>query len=134
MAGADAFRVSAAGICLNPQNQMLVLKHRFREENPWGLPGGLLKRGEGPTDGLIREIREETGLEPTVEDIISAHGEGEAIHLIYLLRVPAAEPDLQEGEIRDYRWVPLANHDLTLSPAQEDAVERVAKRLHAQRD
>jgi 8-oxo-dGTP pyrophosphatase MutT (NUDIX family) len=33
-----------------------------RHSPGWALPGGLLRRGELPSDGLIREVEEEVGL------------------------------------------------------------------------
>jgi len=62
-ASQDNFLVGALGIISNPQSQILLLEHRFRMPAPWGLPGGFLKRNESPTDGLKRELMEETGLE-----------------------------------------------------------------------
>jgi ADP-ribose pyrophosphatase YjhB (NUDIX family) len=44
--------------CLHRNNMVLLLKN----EKGWDLPGGHLKLGEAPVDGLKREIFEETGL------------------------------------------------------------------------
>jgi 8-oxo-dGTP diphosphatase len=33
-----------------------------RHSPGWALPGGLLARGESPSDGLLREVKEEVGL------------------------------------------------------------------------
>ena len=60
------FIVSAAGIFRNAQGEVLLLRHVFRDRYPWGLPGGFLKAGETPEQGVVRELREETGLDVTV--------------------------------------------------------------------
>ena len=44
--------------CIHRNNKVLLLKN----EKGWDLPGGHLKEGEPPVDGLKREIYEETGL------------------------------------------------------------------------
>lgn len=38
----------------------LLVRHSYR--NGWGVPGGLLKRGEEAADGALRECMEEVGL------------------------------------------------------------------------
>ncbi|MHB1205073.1 MAG: NUDIX hydrolase [Rhodospirillaceae bacterium] len=57
------FIVSAAGLLYNSRGEVLLLRHVFRDRYPWGLPGGFLKSGETPEQGVVRELREETGLE-----------------------------------------------------------------------
>lgn len=39
----------------------------------WDVPGGFLEEGEGPLDGLRRELREETGLEITPGRFLGTH-------------------------------------------------------------
>ncbi|MBC8554679.1 MAG: NUDIX domain-containing protein [Candidatus Brocadiales bacterium] len=57
------YLVGIAGAIFNQKGQILLLKHSYRKEYPWGLPSGWLKRGEQPKQALMREIKEETGLE-----------------------------------------------------------------------
>lgn len=127
--GPDSFRVSVSAVCVNPQGKMLLLNHRYREEEPWGLPGGLLKHGEEPTEGVVREIFEETGMHPTVVDLLLATGGERTFGLIYFFRVADEEPELQEGEIRSCRWVPLTDPGVQLGPAQLKAARMAAERL-----
>ena len=57
------FTVTAAGIILNTEGKILLLKHRFRAGSGWGIPGGFLEAGEEAADALHRELREEIDLE-----------------------------------------------------------------------
>ena len=45
------------------------MKHTYRQTE-WSLPGGYLKGGEHPHEGIEREIFEETGLKVKIEKII----------------------------------------------------------------
>lgn len=65
-ASQDNFLIGTLGIIENSKSEILLLEHRFRLPSPWGLPGGFLQRHESPQEGLIRELREETGLEITL--------------------------------------------------------------------
>lgn len=72
---------------------LLVQRGREPSKGKWSLPGGVLELGESLTEGLVREVREETGLEV------------EAVELVELIdrivKQPASEG---EGRIR-YHYV-----------------------------
>lgn len=57
----DEFLIGVTGIIFNEKDQVLLVKHTYRQV-PWSLPGGYLKAKEHPKEGLEREIKEETGL------------------------------------------------------------------------
>lgn len=68
MAAPPRFPVSIKGVL--PINGAVVLLKNERDE--WELPGGRLEAGEDPMDCVVREIREELGLDVTVAGIIDS--------------------------------------------------------------
>lgn len=56
------YEVTVGAMVFNDQDQLLLCEHTYRRRHPWGLPGGDLKAGEDPVDGIKREVLEETGL------------------------------------------------------------------------
>ncbi|AKM81299.1 MAG: NUDIX hydrolase [Candidatus Pacebacteria bacterium GW2011_GWF2_38_9] len=57
----DQFLVGVTGIIFNDKREVLLFKHTYRA-HAWSLPGGYMKAGEHPSEGLEREIKEESGL------------------------------------------------------------------------
>jgi len=57
---APSFTVGAMCFIERPDGRLLLVRHAYR--NRWGVPGGLLNRGEEAADGAIREVAEEVGL------------------------------------------------------------------------
>jgi 8-oxo-dGTP diphosphatase len=64
-AATPSYTVGAVAILRRPDGRIALV--RQRHSLGWALPGGLLARGEGVADGLVREISEELGitLDPT---------------------------------------------------------------------
>jgi ADP-ribose pyrophosphatase YjhB (NUDIX family) len=58
------FTIGVFAVIINEENRVL-LSHR-KDFDLWNLPGGGMISGEAPWDGVIREVREETGLEVEV--------------------------------------------------------------------
>lgn len=58
------FMIGVTGVVRNDTGQVLLLKHRlWPQEKPWGLPTGYAIKGEEFPLTVVREVREETGLE-----------------------------------------------------------------------
>ena len=116
MKEAYAFQVRVTGILME-DGRILLVRQRLSETRDWSLPGGRLEQGETLEQGLIRELKEETGLDVRIERLLSlcdAEASGHTLlHISFIvvrtggeLTLPTNEFD--ENPIRDVRFVPLA--------------------------
>ncbi|MFC5828343.1 NUDIX hydrolase [Nonomuraea insulae] len=65
------FMAGVTGVVRDGNGDVLLLRHRFwREHRQWGLPTGGAKRGETFEQTVVREVREETGLEVSVGELV----------------------------------------------------------------
>ncbi len=62
-----AFNLGAFAVILDEQGRVLLC-HR-PDVDMWNLPGGTVDEGEAPWQAVVREVREETGLEVAVEQL-----------------------------------------------------------------
>ena len=76
----DEFLVGVTGIIFNDKNEVLLFKHTYRD-NTWSLPGGYIKSGEHPKEGLEREIKEESGLIVSADERIKIRTDRETARL-----------------------------------------------------
>jgi 8-oxo-dGTP diphosphatase len=79
-------QVAVGALIFNEQGQLLLCEHTYRRVHPWGLPGGDLKLGEEPVDGIKREVFEETGLSVQDAHLLLAENSTGTRHitLVYL--------------------------------------------------
>lgn len=61
----------AFGVILNDTGQVLLV--RRRDFPLWDLPGGTLQENELPEIGVRREVREETGLNVTIDHLVGTY-------------------------------------------------------------
>lgn len=88
-------RPVGVGLVLTDENgRVLLLRHVFHPEHPWGLPGGWLKRHETPQNGALRELREETGLTAVLGPVLAIDDIDRPFHIgiIFLASLPTGQP------------------------------------------
>ena len=105
--------IGVGAVIVEAGRVLLVQRGTEPMKGHWTLPGGLLELGESLSDGVIREVREETGLivEPLqlIELLDRIHREADRVryHYViadYLCRVTGGE--LQAASDADaVRWV-----------------------------
>ena len=55
--------IGVGGVVIHRNRVLLVQRGREPSKGEWSIPGGMLELGEELTEGVRREIREETGLD-----------------------------------------------------------------------
>jgi len=105
-----SFTVGAMCFIERDDGAVLLVRHSYRER--WGVPGGLLQRGEDPEDGVRREVREEVGLRVDLlgEPAVVVDAEPQRVDVVFRAR-PAVDVDpddlvLGSAEIVEARWFP----------------------------
>jgi 8-oxo-dGTP pyrophosphatase MutT (NUDIX family) len=65
-------RIGAYGVCRDAAGRVLLVRaaHDGSTSGRWNLPGGGIDHGEHPVDAVVREMREETGLDVEVVGLL----------------------------------------------------------------
>lgn len=77
------FRVSVYAVII--EEGRVLLAHR-NDIDWWNLPGGGMEAGETVEEALIREVREETGLEVAVERLVGVYSKPQKNEVVLALR------------------------------------------------
>ena len=97
--------VGVCALALDGHGRLLVARHTYRK-HPWGLPGGLVGRGEQPDVALARELREELGVDVTIGPLVHAETAQPGGHLTLYYSVILHGAPVTDGiEIDGVRFV-----------------------------
>lgn len=124
----NSIKPAAAVAILNSKHQLLML-HR-KDNQKWTLPGGTMEFGESMTECALREVKEESGLDVIIIDVIGtytdpnirvAYSDGEVrqeFTIVYYGEVTNCNVVLDE-ESSQFQWVSLDEIlDLPLADSQ----------------
>jgi len=126
-----------AAIVLDDDRVLLVRRGREPAKGRWSLPGGVIELGERSAEAVVREVREETGVEVepirvvAIYDPIVRDEEGKVrfhyILLEYLCRPIRGEPK-PSSDVLDARWFHLRELAyIDISPGTRRLIEKVAQ-------
>lgn len=96
--------VAVVGVVVRPDGR--VLATRRRDNGIWEPPGGVLELGERITEGLRREIREETGLLVEPETLTGVYKNMSRGIVVLVFRCALVDGDARPTEeVSEVRWV-----------------------------
>ncbi len=96
---------AAFAAIFNPAGEILLVRLSY-DQHQWSMPGGGIDPGESPTEAVIREVREETGLEAEVEALYGVYWRRDIDGLLFAFRCRVIGGRLQPdgGEIVEARY------------------------------
>ena len=119
--------VGVGAIILDGDRILLEKRKNSPGKGKWSVPGGLVDLGETAEQAVIREVKEETGLEvydPRLVDVVSYISLGEKgavmyhyVIIDYLVASKGGKPKAA-SDAEDLKWVPfyeVEQYDLTES-------------------
>jgi ADP-ribose pyrophosphatase YjhB (NUDIX family) len=104
----------AGALIVQDKRVLLVLRAVEPFLGCWDIPGGFLEAGELPLDGMLREVKEETGLDVRVIDLLGVYVdrydfEGDDFFTLnqYYVVEPAGGMLHAADDVNEYRWFQL---------------------------
>lgn len=134
MPQANSMRPAAAVAIIN-NDRILMLKRA--DNGKWTLPGGTMELDESLTDCAVREVREETGLDVRVTDVIGTYtdpdirieySDGEVrreFTIVYYGTASNGEV-VTDDESSAYAWIPVADvENVPMTESQRNRIKDV---------
>lgn len=127
-------------VILMGQDEVFLVRHRYRPWFPLGLITGFVEHGESLEEAARREIAQETGWSlpsATRLDLLDVYLSGPGhMEALYLLETPYQFPrrvgQSGDGEIAFGAWYPLDQLPSELAQKQRPLIERAAQWVKSQ--
>lgn len=112
---------------------ILLVRHEKNGNSYWLLPGGGLEYGECMLDAVKREVKEETGLDVDVGEVVliweslPPDGSRHGVNICFRSSVTGGELRTQtDDRLREAAWVPLATlHTISMHPPLVDPITAI---------
>jgi 8-oxo-dGTP diphosphatase len=106
------FRLSAHAVIINHRGEVLRLKASYGSK-AWGLPGGIVESGETIHRALIRECREELGIDVVIGHLTGIYYHPSVNTQVFIFRCEIAEaaPIRLSDEHSEWGYFPLSELD-----------------------
>lgn len=125
------YGLTMRGIVKNGDGEVLILKRHpksYYGAEKWELPGGKVDKGEFFDEALIREVKEESGLDCKLDEFCEAIGEEypqkKTVQIIMYLKDIEGEVAISDEHV-DYKWASVDEiRDLEVTDALRELLEK----------
>ena len=128
--------VHAGGCIFNDRGEVLL--QRRGDCDQWGFPGGTVELGETPQMAAVREVKEETGLDVAVGDLIGIYTDFDvecpngdrfqSILIAYELTVTGGELFCDQAETKELKYINLVDVPGLFCKQHDDILSDVRRR------
>ena len=106
----EELTITSKVLIRDSENKVLILKDRGSDW--WDLPGGHIHDDETPEEGLLREVKEETGMSLNEANLVLGRevktAIGDKLGLFFVSYIPIEAPrPLLSDEHTDYAWIKM---------------------------
>jgi ADP-ribose pyrophosphatase YjhB (NUDIX family) len=103
-------KVGAEAAIFDDRDRILLIKRS--DDGCWGLVSGYVDAGESPAGTIVREVREEVGLDATIDALVDVFGRPASavngphgtVGILYLCTVAPGEPTLSHETLDARYW------------------------------
>lgn len=109
----QGYNVGVGGAVVRGRSVLFVRRASSYGRGNWQIPGGFVDRGETLDAAVIREVREETGVEASVQGVLGVRtrwDDTNSTYVIFLMRPEGGEPSPSE-EVDRAKYLTLAEID-----------------------
>lgn len=129
--------IVAAGVLVEHGRVLLTQRKKGSHlAGAWEFPGGKVEADEDPRDALVRELREEIGIEVIVEDPLEvtfhAYPEKSVLLLFFAVTRRDGSPEPQPIDVAAVMWAARDGLDETLFPPADVPILAKVRRLLAE--
>lgn len=110
----DAPQLAVGAVVVHGGALLMVRRDQEPAKGLWSVPGGRLERGEYLSAAVAREVKEETGVEIEVGDllgILEVVGDPHYVILDYIATVAERTEPVAGSDVSEARWIPLDEVD-----------------------
>ena len=100
------YSIGSFAIILDENSKVLLCLRT--DKNVWNLPGGGLEVGESPWAAVVREVKEETGLDVKIKKLLGVSSKPEKSDIAFLFLCQPVSGELTlNNEAKDLRYFSL---------------------------
>jgi len=123
----QTFTIGVFGIIRDEQNRVLLCLRN--DGDFWNLPGGGLEKGESPWQGVIREVKEETGLDVKVLRLIGIYSKPEKDDIVFSFecKIVGGKITLND-EAKNIQWFSFPEIPKNTFPKHIERIEDLLKK------